>query len=164
MMAEKWHNCNPVRLCNMSIMAFIVWMFLGCAPAGAADWRFYTETESEDMKFYYDADSITHLSESLIKVRIREVYISESGKHEIVEIRKAHGLPTEGFENFHYAVEVWVINCTDKTHRPLSVEYYNDRNSVLDSEYSGSGSWSPIVMDSAGEELYEILCWNTRYW
>jgi len=161
MINEKCDAYNYMTKLNIAILVLIAGLFFTSARVDGADWRFYAETEAEDMKFYYDADSITHLPESIVQVRIREMYANDAGKHEIVEIRKWHGLPTEGFENFKFTVELWAINCTDKMHKLLLIEYYNNKNSILDSNYSDSGNWSPIVLDSAGEKLYEILCRET---
>ena len=162
MITDKCDTYNYMKKLNIAILTLIAGLFFTSARVDGADWRFYAETEAEDMKFYYDEDSIKHLSESIVQARIREMYVNDSGKQEIIEIRKGHGLPTEGFENFKFTVEIWEINCTDKMHKLLFVEYYNNKNSMLDSNYSDSGNWSPIVTNSAGGKLYEILCLDTE--
>ncbi len=58
-------------------------MDCGYAEAWGADWKLFKKTE--DAKFYYDKQDVTHLSEKMVKVWIRQVY-TKKGKIDMIKL------------------------------------------------------------------------------
>jgi hypothetical protein len=150
-----------MRALIILIVVPLIGLFFICPKVEGEDWNVYAEITEEDMKFYYNAESINHISKNNVRVWIKEVHLSEKGKNEIIQLRKKFGLPTEDFKNFKFTLELWEINCADNKHKLLSYIYYDNKNSVLDLYHSDSDRWAVIVPHSVGEILYEVVCLQT---
>jgi len=144
------------------ITGFIAAFCLACIEADGADWRLYAEVAEEDMVIYYDPASITHLPGNKIRVWIKEIYLDDHGKNEIVSSRIKSGLSARGFENHEFTLERWELDCAKKKHRLLSVVYYDNNNTVLDTDGSVYSEWFTIGPHSANDRLYEIACLHRR--
>jgi len=128
-------------------------VFIGIATVGygesrGADWKVYGETVFGVS--FYDTESITHPSKSIVRVWTKIVY-SRNGMIRLV-IR--HG---SRYENLSHSVRLWEINCVDKTYRFLSMQNYSQEGVVLFSE-EGKKDWDFIVPDSMDENLYKEVC------
>lgn len=124
-------------------------IMVSCTNGWGEDWE--KHGESEKMFFYYDAESITHPSRDVVKVRGKLIYKAKG----ITEMAGEYG---KKYETLNHSLNLIEIHCAEKKIRRLSFVHYSMEGNVLDSGQSPKESWSIIPPDSIGESLYNILC------
>lgn len=119
-----------------------------CAEVSAKDWKFFKKTE--DAKFYYDKKDITHLTQNIVKVWIRQVY-TKKGKIDMMN------LVGPRYQNLSYSINSLEFDCGAKLVRFLSMTYYIKNGDVLDLE-NPPGKWEPVPPNSMFDALYKKVC------
>ncbi|MEW6600703.1 MAG: surface-adhesin E family protein, partial [Nitrospirota bacterium] len=160
----KLSRGSMMRNIKTIITFFVVMSCLAFIEAEGADWRLYAEVSEDDMQLYFDLDSITHLPKNNVQVRIKEIYLDAYGRNEIINSREEAGLTTAGFINLEYAVEQWELDCSRKKHKLISISYYDNKDTALDSYDTAHPGWYEIVPQSANYRLYEIACLHRKHY
>ena len=137
---------NPVYI----IMAIVA---LAYADVSGADWR--VVGVSDTYQYYYNADSITHLPENIVRVWNRAVF-NQKGVDELVKELGSR------YQEASTSVEVYEFNCLDKKARPISLSYYSKEETLLGSSNTGTlqiqMDWAPIASGTAIELVYRAVC------
>ena len=118
------------------------------AEVSAKDWKFFKKTE--DAKFYYDKKDVTHPSQKIVKVWIRQVY-TKKGKIDMMN------LVGPRYQNLSYSINSLEFDCGAKLVRFLSMTYYIKNGDVLDLERPPD-QWERIPPNSMFDALYKKLC------
>ena len=124
----------PVTL-RLILIGLVVF---GYAEASGADWKLFRKTE--DAKFYYDKEDVTHLARKIVKVWIKQVY-TKKGKMDMIN------LVGPRYETLSYSINSLEFDCGEKLLRFLSMTYYSKNRDVLDLENSPD-RWEPIPPNS----------------
>ena len=130
------------------ILAVVGLTLLGYLDVWGEDWKLFKKTE--DAKFYYDKQDITHLSQKLVKVWIRQVY-TKKGKMDMMN------LVGQRHEGLSYSINSLEYDCAGKMVRFLSMTYYAKNGDVLDLE-NPPDKWEPIPVNSMFEVLFKKVC------
>jgi hypothetical protein len=131
-----------------AVIGFFGLVIVGHLEASGADWKDYGKTDYGDC--FYDAGSVTRLSENMIRVWTKTVY----SKNDSIRMLIEHG---EHYENVSYSVTLWVINCSEKMYHFLSVQDCSREGAVLFSE-EVKKEWDFFAPGSIDETLYERIC------
>ncbi len=120
----------------------------GNAEVWGEDWKLFKKTE--DAKFYYDKKDITHPTQNIVKVWIRQVY-TDKGKMDMIK------LVGPRYESLSYSINSLEFDCGDKKVRFLSMAYYTKKGDVLDLE-NHPDKWEPIPANSMFDALFKKVC------
>ena len=124
---------------NPGVFIAVVGLALfGCADVWGEDWKLFRKTE--DAKFYYDKQEVTHLSQKMVKVWIRQVY-TKKGKMDMIK------LVGPRYESLSYSINSLEYDCLGKMVQFLSMTYYSKDGHVLDLE-NPPDRWEPIRENS----------------
>ncbi len=123
-------------------------IIFGYAEVWAEDWKLFKKTE--DAKFYYDKQDITHLSQKMVKVWIREVY-TKKGRSDMLN------LVGPRYDNLSYSINSLEFDCGGKMVRFLSMAYYSKSGDVLDLE-NPPDKWESIPVNSMFDVLFKKVC------
>ncbi len=123
-------------------------IIFGYAEVWAEDWKLFKKTE--DAKFYYDKQDITHLSQKMVKVWIREVY-TKKGRSDMLN------LVGPRYDNLSYSINSLEFDCGGKMVRFLSMAYYSKSGDVLDLE-NPADKWESIPVNSMFDVLFKKVC------
>jgi hypothetical protein len=124
------------------------------AEVWGEDWKLYFVHEYG--LFYYDTQSITHPSKKIIRVLGRED-LTEKGVIDVVEdLGKI-------FENSSHIINLWEINCLERTCRLLSLTYYDKKGGVIYSKSKLTSErdlieWDYIIPGTMADSLYKEVC------
>jgi len=118
------------------------------AEVWAADWKFYGA--HENFLIYYDTQSITRPSKSIVRVWTRWDYTEKV----VLDWVKKFG---KNYENLSHSKIFQEINCAEKKFHSLTGNDYDNKGKVISSSHTPS-EWGFIIPDSVGESLYEEVC------
>ena len=134
---------------KLGVIFFIFgFAIFGHAEMRAEDWKLLKKTE--DAKFYYDKKDVTHLSKSIVKVWIKQVY-TEKGVADMVNLIGPR------YENLSYSINSLEFDCGEKLMRFLSMTYYSKNEDVMDLE-NPPDKWESIPVDSMFGVLFKKAC------
>jgi hypothetical protein len=130
-----------------AVIGFIIFLF---CEAWGADWEpfFYADSGSV---FYYDRENITRPSKDVVRVSMKHV-LSEK---DVTEVVARWGKKYRALSN---QISLLEIQCVDKKVNVLSTSRYSQDGEILNPKDPQIPRAGPIVPDSAGEALYEVLC------
>jgi hypothetical protein len=131
-----------------AVFAVLLFVFL-CTSARAENWKSFGSTPSGS--FYYDFDSITLVSKSLIRVWIQEVF-SPAGISKMVE---AFG---PKYNNLQNQVGQFEIDCAESKVRNMAFSNYSRDGEVLASGQYKKGEWEFVPPGSTISALTQKLC------
>jgi len=137
-------NSLPVML-RFILIGLVVF---GYAEAWGVDWKLFKKTE--DAKFYYDKEDVTHLAQKIVKVWIKQVY-TKKGKMDMIN------LVGPRYETLSYSINSLEFDCGAKLLRFLSMTYYSKNTDVLDLE-NLPDKWEPIPPNSMFDALCKKVC------
>jgi hypothetical protein len=120
-----------------------------CAEVSATDWRFYTR--SEFGLYQYDAEDLSHLSKSLVRVRQKLVLTHRGTTHLVQELGKEH-------ENVREIISLRETDCISKKSRILGLIYCSENGVVIRRESYDPIEWDSIISDSVDDILYQVVC------
>jgi hypothetical protein len=123
-------------------------LILANAEVWGADWKPYFATELELV--FFDASSITHPSENIVRVLVRSDYTEKGVLNWVRDFGKK-------YENLSHSIILSEINCAEKKLRRLSWADYDHKGSVIDST-SPPSEWRFIIPESSRESLYKEVC------
>ncbi len=130
------------------ILAVVGLTLFGYADVWGEEWKFFKKTE--DAKFYYDKQDVTHLSQKMVKVWIRQVY-TKKGKIDMIN------LVGPRYESLSYSINSLEYDCAGKMVRFLSMAYYSKNGAVLDLE-NPPDKWERIPGNSMFDVLFKKIC------
>jgi hypothetical protein len=130
------------------ISTIIVLTIFGYGEVWGEDWKLLKKTE--DAKFYYDKKDITHLSQKIVKVWVRQVY-GQKGKMDMINLAGPR------YEKLSYSINSLEFDCGAKLIHFLSMAYYSKNGDALDLENSPD-KWESIPPNSMFDALYNKVC------
>lgn len=121
-----------------------------------ADWRYYGK--DDDGSYYYDAKSITCLSNSIVSVSEKMVF-TEKGKNEVVStFGKQFDL-----NGLNYSIALFQHDCMEKKYHSLEItEYSKDGKVLFQLKTENISKWENMDTGSVGEKLYKIICKQSK--
>ncbi len=131
---------------GLTIISLILFCY---TEVWGSDWKYYDENSYHVN--YYDAESMTHISEGVVRMWEKWVF-TEKGLIDAVE--KLGGK----YKTLSYVIMLDEVHCTDGRTYLLSAAFYSKDGKVLSSFDYQATDWTFIVSESRGEVLYEILC------
>jgi hypothetical protein len=135
-------------------------LLLSCSDkktGGNADrWINYGTTEDGSQK-YYDKQSITQISSTIVKVWDKGK-LSPSAKDIIIERRKRSNLAVDGWDKLDTVILVREIDCMNNTSKIIRVEDYNDRGKMFYESDFPNAKPEPIPSGSMNELLLKQVC------
>ena len=132
-----------------AICLFLGLVFATCAEVSATDWRFYTR--SEFGLYQYDAEDLSHLSKSLVRIRQKLVLSDRGITHLVQELGKEH-------ENVREIISLREIDCVGKKSRILGLIYCSENGAVIKRESYDPIEWDSITPDSVDDLLHQVVC------
>ena len=134
----------------MKWLLFILCGFFlfGYSDAMGEEWKFFSE--SEGSSFLFDAESVSFLSENVVRVWIR-VVVSEKDRSAWV----AKG--GEKYLKLRSIKSSLEIDCREKLERSLSLELFSEQD-ILDSFKGEKSQWRPIPPGSNWDNLHRAIC------
>jgi hypothetical protein len=137
-------------------LAVIGLIFFCYADGWAADWNWKKCGRSKNATTYYDTKGIALLPKGIVRVWGAEVYTAEGVQLNVQEFGQRYKDVTSG-------VTLIEINCRERWMRALSITFYSQTETVIDSESTPNAQWEVILPDSIGESLYILVCKESRY-
>lgn len=134
----------------MKWLLFILCGFFlfGYSDAMGEEWKFFSE--SEGSSFLFDAESVSFLSENVVRVWVK-VVVSEKDRSAWV----AKG--GEKYSNLRYIKSSLEIDCKEKLERSLSLELFSEQD-ILDSFKGEKSQWRSIPPGSNWDNLHRAIC------
>ena len=121
---------------------------VGYSEAKEEDWKLFSE--SEGSSYYLDAETVSFLSENVVRVWVK-VVVSEKDRSAWV----AKG--GEKYLNLRYIKSPLEINCKEKMERSLSLELFSDRD-IVNSFKGMESQWNSIPPGSNWDNLHKAIC------
>lgn len=140
-----------LRSVKFGIFFLLGFLVLGYAEVWGADWKLYGS--NDEAIFFYDAESITHPSKNIVRVREKMV---ETEKR-VIEKVKEFG---EKYRTLDYAISLNEYDCKEKKRAILQVVSYSKTGSIY-SNYSYTPEWDFIDPDTVVNILLKTLCKTT---
>jgi hypothetical protein len=135
---------------GQSVISLVLgFMFATCAEVSATDWRVYTR--SEFGLYQYDAEDLSPLSKSLVRVRQKLVLTDRGTTYLVRELGKEH-------ENVREIISLREIDCIGKKTRILQLIYCSENGVVINRESYDPIEWDSIISDSVDDILYQVVC------
>jgi hypothetical protein len=119
--------------------------------------------ESTDEKYYYDKDRIKYPYANVTQLWIG-VWPSVEGvkrglwRKKVIERRKKTGESVKGWELYYRHIDLYQVNCKDKTLRMIGSTSYDSLGDVLDSFETNRGSFGNPIPNSIGEGIVQAAC------
>ena len=141
---------------KLGVVLIIIFFFVvGCQTpvkkdeySKGADWKYFASTEN--FLVYYDTQTITRLSENIVRVWLRWNW-TEKGKLDRV---KDFGKIMENLSHSKLLIE---MDYVEKKDRRLSWIDYDNKGKMIDS-FSSSSEWDFVTLETVGESLYKAVC------
>ena len=140
------------------IVLFACMLMLPCFSndVKGEDWRLYFKG-TDDVVFFYDSDSIHLEPNNVIQVLTKSKPGDEEGRMREITYRRNKGVNVP--DDWSYTIDLWEINCKNKTSKILSVTSYNTNNEVIRSTVlSQHPSLDYISPGTMMEYLYKAVC------
>jgi len=135
---------------GQSVISLVLGLiFATCDEVSATDWRFYTR--SEFGLYQYDAEDLSHLFKSLVRVRQKLVLRDRGTTHLVRELGKEH-------ENVREIITSGESDCIGKKSRILGLIYCSENGVVIKRESYDPIEWDSIISDSVDDILYQVVC------
>jgi len=121
-------------------------VFLG-GEAWGANWKYYGT--NEDGTYYYDTETLTRLSQSIIRVSVQSIYTEKGVSHWVKEGGKE-------FQNLDFSLILSEYNCIDRSVRHLRIRFYSKDREIF---YPiKNEEWHLFVPDSMSGALLQEIC------
>lgn len=136
------------------ILAVIGLCIFTYAETWGEDWRSFGTSEVNAQKWFYDADSLTHPSKNIVRVRTNvwiDTHSKEGTDRYVEELKKR-------FKNLNHVMSLTEVDCKDKRTRILEITGYSNDGKVLSSFWNPKKNWDLIVPGSRDEALYKAVC------
>lgn len=139
---------------------FLVWLVLLLSisityqKVFSATWVYFAYADANKTHYYYDKDSIMHISPTIKRVWVKldkpiDVYL---------ESRRKNGLPISGFTSYSYELQFIVIDCKNQQYNLLSYTEYATDGSILNSYTKEGSELSFIAPGSISDEVRKAIC------
>jgi hypothetical protein len=140
------------RFFMVSVVLFLI-IFFTNQKAFGENWIFLGYTEN-DVRQYYDKDSITILSPSVKKVWRKIVIPIEKKLYEKHKL----GISTESYSSYSYDLDIFEVDCKDRILKMLYSSEYDKKGTIIDSKSLENPKTFFITPGSIGEGLYKAIC------
>ncbi len=121
---------------------------LGYSDAMGEEWKLFSE--SEGSSYYLGAESVSFLSDNVVKVWVKVVV---SKKDRSAWVAKGG----QKYLNLSYIKSPLEINCKEKLERSLSLELFSEQD-ILDSFKGEKLQWRSIPPGSNWDNLHKAIC------
>ena len=142
---------------NMKTMVIFILLALFSLPPAAAVASWDLLGQDDDYAIYFDARSITLISDTASKVWIKVVPKGKGYKEDILKSRKEQGLTVEGYKNYAYRMEAVEIECALERHRVLETADYDGTDLKLSTSDSIS-VWKETQPGTPYAALAKVIC------
>jgi len=115
-------------------------------------WVYYASSGSTE--YYYDKNSIKHLTKGDIRVWER----MEENADSYIKYLTKEGLPTQGYETYSFTLNLDEYDCKNMKTGILTTIDYNEKGEVLYSTTVQTVKMREIIPDTIGESLYKLVC------
>ncbi len=120
----------------------------GYAEVRGEDWARYGENEIGS--YHYDQQSITRPSKGIVRIWNKIIFTKKG-------VATAGERLGKGYEKLGYDISLREINCTDKTQRWMSSEFYSvDGEPLRTPRYDPK--WEPIHQGTLTDILFQKVC------
>ncbi len=127
-------------------MAISLAVLLG-AKAWGVNWKYYGT--NEEGIYYYDKETLTHLSKNTIRACVQSIYTEKGVSHWVKEGGR-------GFQNLDFSLILSEYNCIDRSVRHLHIRFYSKSGEVF---YPiKNDEWQLFAPDSMVGVLFEEIC------
>jgi hypothetical protein len=122
-------------------------LILGYTEGWGVDWEYYGM--NEEGSYFYDAESMKHLSQNIVRVFVQSVYTEKGVSHWVEGGGKE-------FDNLDFSLIWSEFNCAERSIRHLQIVFYSKNGKVF---YPiNNEGWHFFVPDSMSETLYDVVC------
>ena len=129
-----------------TLVAIGLVVFAG-AEAWAVNWRYYGA--NEEGTYYYDTETLTRVSQRIIRVCVQSIYTEKGVSHWVKEGGR-------GFQNLDFSLILSEYNCIDRSVRHLRIRFYSKDGEVF---YPiKNDEWQLFAPDSMVGALFEEIC------
>ncbi len=135
----------------MGVMsAMLCCLILTHGNAWGVDWKYYGT--NEEGSYFYETETMAHLSPSVVRVCIQSIYTERGISHWVSEGGKA-------FQNLDFSLILSEYNCADRSIRHLRIEFYSKDRKIF---YPiKNDEWQLFAPDSMYGALFEEICKQT---
>jgi hypothetical protein len=117
------------------------------AEAWAVNWKYYGT--NEEGTYYYDTETLTRVSQSIIRVCVQSIYTEKGVSHWVKEGGKE-------FQNLDFSLILSEYNCLDRSVRHLRIRFYSKDGKVF---YPiKNDEWHLFAPDSMSGALFQEIC------
>ncbi|HXX36411.1 MAG TPA: surface-adhesin E family protein [Thermodesulfobacteriota bacterium] len=130
----------------------ITFLLIGLAiffgtQAWGVNWKYYGT--NDEGTYYYDTETLTHLSKSSVKVCVQSIYTEKGVSHWVKDGGR-------GFQNLDLSLILSEYNCIDRSVRHLRIRFYSKDGEVF---YPiKNDEWQLFAPDSMVGALFEEIC------
>jgi hypothetical protein len=111
------------------------------------DWKYYGT--DEEGSYFYETESMTRLSQNIVRVWVQSIYTEEGVSHWVREGGKE-------FQNLNFSLILSEYNCRERSIRHLRIVFYSKDDEVF---YPiKNDEWHFFVPDSMSEILFKEVC------
>jgi hypothetical protein len=127
--------CSVISLSFLVILLFVVSLpsicFSEMKTVKITDdgWVFYGKSVLGN--HFYDKNSIEHITPSVFKVSEKLKY-SKDRKDKIIKLKNDYKQPMDGWEKLDHEINVYSIDCSDKTVYWIAFRVCDDKGNILD--------------------------------
>ncbi len=146
---------NNFKLGLIIIIVFLAFS-INCKQAFASNWIFFASDSTYGNQYFYDADSIKHISQNIIEVNYRELY-SESGKSSYISILKSHNISTYGYDLLLYTIVYLKLDLKNNLIMITSFTDYNKNGDILYLDSIDNPTWDYVQEGTIGRLLIESI-------
>ncbi len=126
------------------VIGFLIFVY---GNAWGVDWKYYGT--NEEGSYYYETETMIHLSPNVVRVCIQSIYTERGVSHWVREGGKT-------FQNLDFSLILSEYNCADRSIRHLRVEFYSKDRKVF---YPiQNDEWQLFAPDSMYGALFEEIC------
>jgi hypothetical protein len=117
------------------------------AEVWGLDWKYYGT--DEEGSYFYETESMTRLSQNIVRVWVQSIYTEEGVSHWVREGGKE-------FQNLNFSLILSEYNCRERSIRHLRIVFYSKDDEVF---YPiKNDEWHFFVPDSMSEILFKEVC------
>ncbi|WP_448588942.1 hypothetical protein [Thermodesulfobium sp.] len=141
---------------------FVILAFdINFTDAMASDWVYFATDNVYGNQFFYDADSIKHLTQDIIEVDYKELY-SEAGKNAYISILKSHNISTYGYDLLLYTIVYLKVDLENNLIMILYFTDYNKNGDILYQDNIENPTWDYVQEGTIGRLLIEAIKNNSN--
>ncbi len=133
---------------KLGVVLVVTGLFIfGQVEVWGFDWKYYGK--NDEGSYYYEIESIKHLSPNVIRVCVQSIYTEKGISHWV----RGGG---KEFQNLDFSLVLSEYNCIERSIRHLHIRFYSKNEEVF---YPiKNDEWHFLVSDSMSETLFTEIC------